>query len=235
MSNLRNWLTGREVMKKLDISRLDLFELVESGKLSAHSPDTREQVDFIPDDLPSSLNGPMIDLTKDGVVFVFDELTRTAVPRSDLEKCNFAVNDVETLKEKTHQRKGQGVKKSIVNCKAGTRWEDIKITLIADDTVSIITPEIKERFKYSELGLSDKRKGDQPIVLWTLLKLFAENKGFISRSNPKYDPKLPDWAKRLNMHLKGLFGINESIYTGHYKKEKGYRARINFSNQTLTP
>jgi hypothetical protein len=115
----------------------------------------------------------------------------------------------------------------------GTQWEDIEITLISDDTVRIKTPDREERFTYHELGLSDKRKGDAPTMLWRFLKVFAQNDGFICRENPDYDPLLPDSAKRLNKHLQNLFGIKESIYSGHYKRVGGYKTKIKFSDQTF--
>ena len=151
-----------------------------------------------------------------------------------MERCYFAVNDVEALQDKPQKKKNR------FNCSPGTKWEDIKITLISDsrddsyrDAVRIKTPDWEERYTYAELGLSDKRKGDEPTNLWILLKTFAINNGFISRSNTDYDPHLPETAKRLNAHLKKLFGIDESIYVAHYKKEKAYRTKIQFSNQTF--
>ena len=117
--------------------------------------------------------------------------------------------------------------------RTATKWKDVKITLINNESVRIDTPQGSERLSYHELGMSDKRSTNKPTMLWFLLKLFAQNQGYISSTNPKYDSKLPDTAKRLNGHLKKLFGINESIFTGHYKAEKGYRTKILFSDQTI--
>ena len=114
----------------------------------------------------------------------------------------------------------------------GTRWEDIKITLISNDTVRIKTPDSEKRFTYSELGLLDERTGDRPTRLWGLLKIFAQNQGVFSADNTDYDPKLPDATKALNKHLKEFFGINDSIFKGHYKKERGYKTKILFGDQT---
>jgi len=237
MANLRKWLTGQEVMKKLDISRLDLLELVEDGKLQAHDPDERE---YYLMGVPVKLSKDGIDFAeqpiklftkegKDGIIFV--EQPKTP---DELEKCYFAVKDVETIQDKQPQNKRREVNKPVLISKPETQWEDIIITLVSDDTVRIKTLDIEQRFNYSELGLSDKRKGDTPTILWELLKLFATMNGFISSNNSEYNATLPDTAKRLNKHLKNLFGINESIYAGHYKKEGGYRTRINFSSQTIT-
>ncbi len=117
-------------------------------------------------------------------------------------------------------------------CSPETKWEDIKITLVSDDTVRIKTPQGEGRFTYHELGMSDKRSGDKPKIIWELFKIFSKNQGRISSDNPKYDPRLPDTAKRLNRHLKDLFEIKDSIYKGHYRKMKRYETKIIFSNQT---
>ncbi len=111
-------------------------------------------------------------------------------------------------------------------------WEAVKITLISDDTVRIETPLGSGRFSYHEIGLNDKRSGDRPKKSWNMLKLFAAQHGKISRENTKYISVLPDTAKRLDYHLRDLFGIKERIYKGHYKKYKGYHTRIFFSDQT---
>ena len=135
-------------------------------------------------------------------------------------------------KDKTTGQRLAEQEKTIFPCTLGTRWGDITITLVANNMVRIKTPQGEGRFTYHQLGMQDERAGDKPTMLWELLKLFAKNSGFISSQNPNYDPKLPDTTKRLNKHLKEFFGINETIYTGHYKKEKGYRTKIKFYDYT---
>jgi hypothetical protein len=136
------------------------------------------------------------------------------------------------LIEQVESISAQESQKSTTLCAPGTQWKDITITLVSDEMVRIQTPDWDKRLTYHQLDMVDKRKGDSSGYLWALFKLFAENDGFIFSQNPKYDPKLPDTAKRLNTHLKKFFGINESIYTGHYKKERGYRTKIKFRDAT---
>jgi len=118
--------------------------------------------------------------------------------------------------------------KGLLTCPPGTQWEEIKITLISDDTVRIKTPQGEERFTYSELGLSDKRKGDSPTVLWVQLTEFAKHKGIISGKEGKYVKQLPVISKRLNKHLQELFGIPDTIYKAHYRKYHKYETKIQF-------
>ena len=120
-------------------------------------------------------------------------------------------------------------------CESGTKWEDIKITLIDNDTVRIETPKRNELLSYHELRMSDKRVGSKPTQIWFLLKLFAKFTGRINSQPDNYDPKLPDTAKRLNKHLQNLFGIKDSIYKYHYKSHKAYITRIQFNDQTDQP
>jgi len=117
----------------------------------------------------------------------------------------------------------------------GTKWDDIKITLIANDTVRIETPQGTGRYTYHELGMSDKRLGDKPKEVWETLKLFARDQGIFPQENKKVNEKnLVEKAKHLNAHLKKLFGIKESIFKYHYNKHKRYETRIFFSDQTIS-
>ena len=117
-------------------------------------------------------------------------------------------------------------------CPPGTKWEQVKMTLVNNEVVRIKTPIGRKRYSYQEIGLLDGRSKTKPTMLWTLLKTFAECQGSISSKSKKYDPALPDAAKRLNKHLQNLFGIRDSIYSGHYKSEKGYRTKLFFSDET---
>ena len=116
MTNLRKWLTGQEVMKKLNISRLDLFELVKSGKLSANDPDTGEKAYLWPPSLPAALrHSPLVDLTPDGIQFL--ETKEVAILSTDLDKCFFSINDVDALKT------GQSGKKSNLQ----EKWDKVRV------------------------------------------------------------------------------------------------------------
>lgn len=129
---------------------------------------------------------------------------------------------------------GRPENRKIFPCPSDTAWEQVRITLLSDDAVRIKTPSGEARFSYHGLGFVDKRKGDKPTALWGLLKILAQNQGTISPQNSEFKSTLLDTTKRLNKHLQGLFGINESIFAGSYRREKAYRSRIMFSDQTIT-
>lgn len=132
-----------------------------------------------------------------------------------------------TLAENNRQKR-----KPVFPVPDGTKWEDISISLLAHDMVSVKTLQDEGRFTYHTLGMVDGRKGDQPTEIWNLLKVFAVKGGYLSSGSVSIND-LPGKAKRLNSHFKKLFGINESIFTGHYKKEKGYRTRIRFDSKII--
>ncbi len=160
-----------------------------------------------------------------------------------LKKCVYNPENVFGIEKKiklikttqTHEESGET--KPITEafpCNPGTKWEDIKITLTANNKVRIETPQGKGHFTYYKLGMSDGRAGDKPTVLWHLFKIFAKNKGYITGKAGQYYKNLPDTAKRLNRHLKNLFGIDDSIFKCHYKKHKAYITKIIFNDQTYS-
>ncbi len=121
-------------------------------------------------------------------------------------------------------------------CEAGTKWEDVKITLIDNNTVRIETPQGKGRYTYHELGMADKRSGDKEKKVWDTLRRFAVNQGIVPQNygcRESVIEALPEKAKRLNSHLKKLFGIESSIFKDCYKKHKKYETKIIFSDQTI--
>ena len=139
-------------------------------------------------------------------------------------------DQIEALLNQSSNTETLKTQKGLLPCPKGTQWENIKITLIADDTVRIKTPQGEERFTYSELGFSDKRKGDSPTVLWVQLTEFAKHKGIISGKDSKYIKQLPIIAKRLNKHLQELFGLPDTIYKAHYRKYHKYETKIQFQD-----
>jgi hypothetical protein len=150
---------------------------------------------------------------------------------AELVKLPIRVSEMERF-EKEHPELFEGGEEHenrVFPCNPGTKWEDIVITLVSEEMVRVKTPQGESLFTYHQLGMADRRKGDQPTTVWALLKIFAQSGGSISRSEGvEYLSRLPDTTKRLNKRLQELFGVHESIFKGHYKKEKAYKARITF-------
>ncbi len=114
------------------------------------------------------------------------------------------------------------------------KWEDVHITLVSNEMVRIQTPNGSGRFTFCGLGLQDRRKGDADGKLWGLLKILCKGNGKITSKTQRFDRTLPDTVKRLNKKLQDLFQVHESVFF-HYKKFHAYIAKINFSNETISP
>jgi hypothetical protein len=126
-------------------------------------------------------------------------------------------------------------KSDVIPCDSGTKWEDIKITLVddQDNIVRIKTPKGERPHSCHSLGLIDNRfKEGKPSALWMLLKTLCKNQGILSRENQEYDRVLPVTASKLNKHLQKIFEIEDSIFDGHYKKKHSYRSKIMFSDSS---
>jgi hypothetical protein len=154
MSKLRRWLTGAEVMKRLDISRLDLLELVERGKLPAHEQLTGELLkignrpaSFLPDD---GFAGTPIKRVAGGYRFVQEHETRMAqVSPEEIEGCVFLIADMEAL-EKEQQ-------------KIKPRNED-KGDMVSNKTLLATVREVRLVLPYLEEAI--KRKMFKPLLSW---------------------------------------------------------------------
>jgi hypothetical protein len=207
---------------------LDGRELNEYERLSvALKENAEKELENIKNDDPDFISWKWLAKLSD------DEFKKLLVY---LDEALFKIDDVLEFEKKynliPNEKNSKAQHQKAFPCEPGTRWNDVKITLVDNENVRIETPQGNGRFSYQELGMSDKRSTNKPKGMWALFKLFAQNQGYISRTNPKYDPTIPDTAKRLNKHLQTLFDIPESIFTGYYKAEKGYRVKIFFSDQT---
>jgi hypothetical protein len=137
-----------------------------------------------------------------------------------------------SLNEESEVQLGKSeVQKSLLPAPKGSTWGDVRITLIANDSVEITISGHTERCSYHELGMSDKRSGDKPRMMWWLLVRILKEGGFIPRASKNYNPKLPDTIKGFKAHMKNLFKIQSDVI-GHYKKENGYRAQFIASDRT---
>lgn len=210
-TNLPLYLGFGVVKEKLKTDTFNLTKWISDGSLPAYFASDPRPIHLLIQEEPYNREYYLHETN----------IIKAAIKLSDLKEFQTAIGSTP---------KSEG----ILRCKPGTKWEEIKITLIEEDAVRINTPSGEGRFSYHQLGFSDKRKLNTPTVLWPLVKRFAENQGEVSAGNSSYSKNLQDTAKRLNKHLQDLFGIHESIYVGSYKKERAYRTRIFFSDKTIT-
>jgi hypothetical protein len=251
MSNIRfEWITGKRLMERWDLDLRELHMVIQNGLPVYNSNYELEDQGPIYNKTPNPDYDPDAFIPKEYIVeknnlYDLQVLLETPFPVTNtgltknqiLSNLLFKIDDVLEFEQKhksIKKKKSLEAKdQQVFPCKTGTKWEEVKITLIENEVVRIETPQGSGRFSYHEVGMSDKRSANKPTMLWSLFEIFAKNQGFISPDNIEYDPKLPDTAKRLNKHLQDLFDIRESIFTDHYKAEKGYKTKIFFSDQTI--
>jgi hypothetical protein len=122
-------------------------------------------------------------------------------------------------------REKEEAPRTIIPCRPGTRWEDIHITAISNQSVKIGTPEGEERLTYGKMGFSDGRNPDQPTRLWKLLLAFCANQGGLSDSdlddfkNPYKD------VSDLDNRLQESFGIERSFLLDKGSRKKLWELR----------
>ena len=214
------WISGATLMNKYGLQPVEVLMTMRVYNLVAYRFLELGGGMPVPVDPSYAKPGEIETLlfNKSAVEEVFDEgENQEKSPKEALD---------EEVKDNKSDRKG------LLPCPPGTKWDKIKITLLSNETVLVEAPHGEDKFSYYELDLADGRKKKGCGVLWVLFSSFAENQGFISGQNSEYMSNLTDNAKRLNTHLQQLFGIDESIYKAHYKKERGYRTKIIFSDAT---
>lgn len=119
-------------------------------------------------------------------------------------------------------------------CNDAVKWEDVSFVLKSDTLVYVKTPKGEARVEYNMLEFVDRRSGDKPNeTTWPLFQAFARLNGEISKESQHYIRNISDRASDLNTHLKRIFGIKESIYTGHYKKEWKYKTRFKIRDDRI--
>lgn len=157
-----------------------------------------------------------IEAVRDGYRLTPETLAREVKGEADIESVS----------------KPESPSKNVLKLTPGTNWNQISITLLSDEMVRIVTPKGEGRFTYHELGFKNQTKGNQPVAIWNTLKLFCKLGGEISSSKiESYDPKLVKNISLLNKRLQRLFSIKSNFHP-HFKKARGYKSEINFSDET---
>lgn len=115
----------------------------------------------------------------------------------------------------------------------GTRWEDVTMQLVSNDSMRIAAQNVSERLTYAEMGFKDERKGDLPDKQWEALKKFAYKKGEISwdpgvqltEEQLKIQSKIQSRVKTIRKRLKDFMGIdNDPFYS--YRAFKAYKTKF---------
>jgi len=109
-----------------------------------------------------------------------------------------------------------------------TKWEDMTWTLLSNEMVRIEAKGIHKRRTFSDLGFTDRRKGDTPNSRWGILKRFAEYNGEITwNTNIENKEKntMSAAVKDIRKKLKVFFDIDDDPFHP-YRKTKSYKTKF---------
>jgi len=147
--------------------------------------------------------------------------TGTFINKNDL--VNWAIDNKQKPKFLFH-----GGKEISSSFPTDTKWEDMTWTLLAHDLVRVEVKGISKRYNYSDLGFTDKRKGDHPDNKWAIFIIFAENNGEVDW-NTKLDKKqsnnLSAVVKDIRKRLKNFFNISDDPFHP-YRQTKSYKTKF---------
>jgi hypothetical protein len=162
-------------------------------------------------------------LSNPGSSFPKDLDHETSDSRSLIESLMFSPSEVEEfVRNRQVNEAAPRSSSKPFPCKIGTKWSEVKITIINNENVRINTPHGEGSFHYSEIKLKDKRT-DKPQGSWTLLLALAKT------GRPKIK-NLSKGVSCLNLHLQEIFGIKKSAFKP-YRLVKKYTPNFNLSDK----
>jgi len=109
-----------------------------------------------------------------------------------------------------------------------TKWEDMTWTFLSNELVKVEGKGVSEKYQYSELGFTDKRKGDTPNTRWAILSEFAKNNGEISWKsdiNNKEKNRMTAAVRDIRKRLKKEFNINDDPFYP-YRNTNSYKTKF---------
>jgi len=232
------WYTGYELEKRWSISEVDLIHYLITEDLKAYpdvisEPYSKEDVKRLVQNYRNYPwayeHGPWELLFSADNVLEFEKKYDLELLNDGLNKKDLPIDDIQRGAAEQHHK--------VFPCDPGTKWKDIKITLISHDAVTIETPNGSGRYHFSELSMKDRRKGDIPTMLWELLMYFCRYSGRIS-SETSVDRifslrfrNLSKLISDLNKKLQNVFEIDERFYH-KYNKKDGWVAKCIFNDNT---
>lgn len=108
----------------------------------------------------------------------------------------------------------------------GTKWENITIKFLDDDTVQILVQGKTHTTHYRDMGFDGK--GSKPSVLWAFLCVLAKYSGEIKSTDPKAVEKYKKQKQSLSEKLEDYFGLYDPFYPFQMrgKTDKVYRVKF---------
>ena len=112
----------------------------------------------------------------------------------------------------------------------GTRWEDIKIQIVSNNSVRIkVNGKKTERRTFVEMGFKDGRRGDLPDSYWNFFIELARHNGQLKEWPQKTNSAVQKRIQIIGKRLQAIFGLKEKpIY--RYNKRDGYITKFKMEN-----
>ena len=110
----------------------------------------------------------------------------------------------------------------------GTKWEDMTWTFLSNELVRVEAKGISKKYQYSDLGFTDRRKGDSPDTRWAILSKLAKNNGEITwktNINSKEKNMMSAAVRDIRKRLKDFFNIDDDPFHP-YRKTKSYKTKF---------
>lgn len=110
------------------------------------------------------------------------------------------------------------------------KWEEVTLEVVSKDSIRIRARGQYQRFMFSDIGFTDKRRGDMPNTRWEVMMELAENEGQISynmQSTGHYlrSEMIPKAIQDIRKLLKEVLHIEDDPFW-KYTPEHGYRCKF---------
>ena len=113
----------------------------------------------------------------------------------------------------------------------GTKWENIEVRFLSDETVEITTPDSHRLCNFAELGFEDRRKSGAANTAWVFLRELARAKDNEIKRPVREPAKVEKAVQALRKRLKDLFALGDDPFRP-YRQVKHYAPtfKLSFSN-----
>ena len=110
----------------------------------------------------------------------------------------------------------------------GLTWEKVTITFVSNDSARVSACGTCKTYMFSDMGFTDRRKGNQPDTRWHVLRTLAKLNGRIewkSALSATQRNGLQAKIKDIRKRLKALTGLEEDPFYD-YRSKKAYEAKF---------
>jgi len=119
-----------------------------------------------------------------------------------------------------------------------TKWEDMTFTFLSNEMVRVEAKGVTKKYLFSDLGFTDRRKGDTPDTRWATLSEFAKNNGEIGWSketkiNELTRKTLKAAVRDIRKKLRAFFNIGDDPFH-FYRKTNSYKTKFTIKDNRYT-